>query len=123
MCVLFLYTVRIGVYPRGNSLVVEAAAPAGGVAVLGEGVAELAVQLVGQPPRHALPGHDEDDDYGVGAVVAGPMPHQTQQLLRLTATTDHLIENNAARRYFRFAPREVDFHPAVHLYTEPQRLC
>lgn len=77
-------------------LVVEAAAAAGGVAVLGEGVGEFLVQRVAQRARDALPGQDEDDDDGVLAVVAGPVPHQAQQLLLLVVSADHL-ENRGAK--------------------------
>lgn len=77
--------------PFSHLLVVEATAPAGGVAVSGEAVSEIVVQHVGQSPWDAFPGHDEDDDDGVGTMVSGTLPHQTQQLLLLAATADHLM--------------------------------
>lgn len=81
--------------PIGYSLIIQAAASTGGVAILGEGVTELAVQLVCQGPRDTFPGHNEDDDDSVVTVVARTLAHQTQQLLRLAATTDHLTEKRS----------------------------
>lgn len=78
------------------SLIVEATASAGGVAVFGESATELVVQLVSQGPRDTFPGHNEDDDDSVGTVVACTLSHQTQQLLRLAATTDHLTGNSSS---------------------------
>lgn len=86
----------------GHLLVVEATAPAGGVAVSGEAVSEIVVQHVGQSPRDAFPGHDEDDDDGVGTVVAGTLPHQTQQLLLLAAAADHLTGQSTFTLGFTF---------------------
>lgn len=80
---------------RRYSLIVEAAASAGGVAMFGEGVAQLAVQLVSYGPRDAFPGQNKDDDDGVCTVVARTVTHQTQQLFCLTPTTDHLEGNQA----------------------------
>lgn len=62
-------------------LIVEAASPAGGVPVLPEGVGELLVEGVSKAAGDALPGQDEDDDHGILAVVARPVPHQAEQLL------------------------------------------
>lgn len=81
-------------------LVVEAAAPAGGVSVFGEAVGEVVVQHVSQTPWDSLPGHDEDDNDSVLAVVAGALPHQTQQLLLLAAATDHLAGQSAWFHFF-----------------------
>lgn len=78
------------------SLVVKAAAPAGGVSVFGEAVGDVVVQQVGQTSRDSLPGHDEDDDDGVLAVVAGALSHQTQQLLLFVAAADHLMGRRSA---------------------------
>lgn len=60
------------------------------------------VQHVSQSPRDAFPGHDEDDDDGVGTVVAGTLPHQTQQLLLLAATADHLTGQSTFTLGFTF---------------------
>jgi len=87
---------KTGPAARWDLLVVQAAAAAGGVAVLGEGVGELLVQRVAQRAGDALPGQDQDDDDGVLAMVAGPVPHQAQQLLLLVVSPDHL-ENGGAK--------------------------
>ena len=71
-------------------LVIEATAPAGGVAVLGDGLTDLPVQLVAHVPRHALPGHDEDDDDSVFTAMASAVAHQTQDLLCLVGPADDL---------------------------------
>lgn len=89
--------------PISHSLIIEATAAAGGVAVFGDAVSELTVQRVGHGPRDSLPGQNEDDDDSVGTVVAGTLTHQTQQLLCLVAATDHLI-GNTAYYYFSFSP-------------------
>lgn len=87
--------------PSSHSLVIEATAAAGGVAVFGEAVCELAVQRVGQGLRHTFPGHNEDDDDSVGTVVASALAHQTQQLLCLAAAPDDLT-GKAVYQYFSF---------------------
>lgn len=87
--------------PISYSLVIEATASAGGVAIFGEGATELAVQLVSQGPWDTFPGHNEDDDDSVGTVVACTLTHQTQQLLCLAGATDHLT-GNRAYHYFNF---------------------
>lgn len=79
-----------GAVAHSDLLVVQAAAAAGGVAVLGEGVGELLVQRVTQRAGDAFPGQDEDDDDSVLAVVTGPVPHQAEQLLLLVVSPDHL---------------------------------
>lgn len=71
-------------------LIVEATSPAGGVPVLPEGVSELLVEGVSEAAGDALPGQDEDDDHGVLAVVACPVPHQAEQLLFQRVPADHL---------------------------------
>lgn len=71
-------------------LVVEATSPAGGVPILAEGVSELLVEGVSEAAGDALPGQDEDDDHGVLAVVARPVPHEAQQLLLQRVPADHL---------------------------------
>lgn len=87
--------------PISYSLIIQAAASAGGVAKFGEGVTELVVQLVSQAPWDTFPGHNEDDDDSVGTVVACTLTHQTQQLLCLAASTDHLT-GKRAYHYFSF---------------------
>lgn len=87
--------------PSSHSLIIEATAAAGGVAIFGEAVRELAVQRVGQGLRHTFPGHDEDDDDSVGTVVAGTLAHQTQQLLCIAAAADDLT-GKAVYQYFSF---------------------
>lgn len=95
-CLLFAHTqtslfrTQCQKLPAGYSLIVQATASAGGVAIFGEGVTELAVQLVSQGPRDTFPGHNEDDDDSVGTVVACTMTHQTQQLLCLAPPAYHL---------------------------------
>lgn len=84
-----------------HSLIIEATAAAGGVAIFGEAVCELAVQRVSQALRDTFPGHNEDDDDSIGTVVASTLTHQTQQLLCLAAATDHLT-GNATYHYFSF---------------------
>lgn len=97
--------------PVNYSLIIEATAPAGGVAKFGQGVTELAVQLVSQHLWDTFPGHDEDDDDCMGTMVARTMTHQTKQLLCLTATTDHL-RGNSVHHYFNF-----QFHTGKQVNT------
>lgn len=75
---------------RRYSLFVEAAAAAGGGAILAQRLGELMVQVVGHGAWDPLPGQDEDDHHGVLAAVPRTMAHQTQQLLLLAAPPDHL---------------------------------
>lgn len=77
-------------------LIVEATSPAGGVSVLPEGVCELLVEGVSEAAGDALPGQDEDDDHGVLAVVARPVPYQAEQLLLQRVPADHLQECRAS---------------------------
>lgn len=79
-------------------LIIEATSPAGGVPVLPQGVGELLVQGVSKAAGDALPGQDEDDDDGVLAVVARPVPHQAEQLLLQRVPADHLQGGAWARR-------------------------
>lgn len=76
-------------------LIVEATSPAGGVSVLPEGVSELLVEGVSEAAGDALPSQDEDDDHGVLAVVARPVPHQAEKLLLQRVPADHLQERRA----------------------------
>lgn len=85
--------------PISYSLIIEATASAGGVAISSEAVREFTVQLVSHGPWDTFPRHNEDDDDSVGTVVAGTLTHQTQELLCLAATTDHLT-GNSAYHYF-----------------------
>lgn len=87
--------------PISYLLIIEATASAGGVAIFGEAVSELVVQRVSQSPRDTFPGHNQDDDDSVGTVMTSTLTNQTQQLLFLAATTDHLT-GNRAYHYFRF---------------------
>lgn len=77
------------------SLLIEATASAGGVAMFGERVCDLSVQLVSQGPRYTFPGYNDDDDDSIVTAMACTLPHQTQQLLFLAASTDHLTGNKA----------------------------
>lgn len=88
--------------PISHSLIIEATAAAGGIAVFGDAVSELAVQHVGHGPRDSLPSQNEDDDDSVGTVVASTLTHQTHQLLCLAVATDHLT-GNTAYYYFSFS--------------------
>lgn len=83
------------------SLVIEATAAAGGVAILGDAFCEVAVQHVSHGARNPFPGQNEDDDDSVGTVMASALSHQAQQFLLLAATTDHLT-GSAARQIFNF---------------------
>lgn len=78
-------------------LIIEATSPAGGVPVLPEGVGELLVQGVSKASGDALPGQDEDDDHGVLAVVACPVPHEAEQLLLQRVPADHLQDKGQGR--------------------------
>lgn len=77
------------------SLLIEATASAGGVAMFGERVCDLSVQLVSQGPRYTFPGYNDDDDDSIVTAMACTLPHHTQQLLFLVASTDHLTGNKA----------------------------
>lgn len=94
-------------------LVVKSTAAAGGVAVFGEAVGQIPVQHIRHGPRDAFPGQNDDDDDGVGTVMAGALAYQAQQLLRLAASTDHLT-GSKAQGYFSFSPsREVPQTPQL----------
>lgn len=71
-------------------LIIEATSPAGRVPILPEGISELLVEGVSEASRDALPGQDQDNNHGVLAMVACPMPYQTQQLLLQCVSPDHL---------------------------------
>ncbi|TNN75242.1 hypothetical protein EYF80_014479 [Liparis tanakae] len=68
-------------------------AAAGGGAVFKEGLSELLVEVVCHRSRDSLPGQNEDHQHGRVTEVAWPPSDQTQQLLLLTATPDHLSED------------------------------
>ena len=59
-----------------------------------EGVGEVVVQAVRHGAGHAFPGQDEDDQDGALAAVARAVSDQTQQLLLLAATPDHLVAHH-----------------------------
>lgn len=63
--------------------------------MFGERVCDLSVQLVSQGPRYTFPGYNDDDDDSIVTAMACTLPHQTQQLLFLAASTDHLTGNTA----------------------------
>lgn len=63
--------------------------------MFGERVCDLSVQLVSQGPRYTFPGYNDDDDDSIVTAMACTLPHQTQQLLFLVASTDHLTGNKA----------------------------
>lgn len=81
--------------PFSYSLIVETTASAGGIAIFGEAVRKFSVQHISHGPRNSFPSQNEDDDDGVFTVVASTVSHQTQQLLCLAATTDHLTGNRS----------------------------
>lgn len=72
------------------SLFIEGAATAGGRAAFEEGLREFLVEIVRHRSRDSLPRQDEDHQHGRVTVVPRPAADQTQQLLLLTATPDHL---------------------------------
>lgn len=76
-----------------HSLLVEGAAAAGGTAVLAQALRQLLVERVGQQVRDALPGQDQDHDHGCLAVVPCALTDQAQQLLLVTAPSDHLQQS------------------------------
>lgn len=85
---------------NGHSLVIEATAAAGGVSIFGEAAGQIPVQHIRHGPWDAFPGQNDDDDDGIGTVMAGALSDQAQQLFCLIAATDHLTESTA-RCYFR----------------------
>ena len=93
-------------------LIIEATSPAGGVPILPEGVGELLIQGISEAAGDALPGQDEDDDHGVLAVVARPVPHQAQQLLLQCVPADYLQGWGAGR-----APLTTESQAPVLLCT------
>lgn len=99
---------------RSHLLVIKSTAAAGGVAVFGEAVGQIPVQHVRHGPRDAFPGQNDDDDDGVGAVMAGALADQAQQLLRLVASTDHLTGSKAHRYFSFYSTREVPQRPRLN---------
>lgn len=61
----------------GNSLVIESTAPAGGVAVFDEGFCYFFVEFISQSLGHAFPAQDDNNNNSIGAVVPGPLLHNT----------------------------------------------
>lgn len=86
---------------RSDSLFVQATATAGWGAILAQRLGELVVQVVGHRAWDALPGEDKDDHHSVLAAVARPVAYQTQQLLLLTASPDHLQPNSRPTQPWR----------------------
>lgn len=80
---------------RRYLLFIEGTAAAGGGAVFEEGLCELLVEVVCHGPWDSLPCQDEDNQHSSVTVVPWPLTDQTQQLLLLTATPDHLPEDLA----------------------------
>lgn len=71
-------------------LFIEATSATGGIAVFGKSLGDLPIKFIPETLWDAFPCDDDHNDDCVCTVVPGPVPHQTQQLLFLAATPNHL---------------------------------